>query len=83
MTMPAGWEIAPWVDGLDGMVNAQGWDTHCMLIEDGRSFSTFNHSAVPKDCTGACGVAADCLGQDGDQYWAISCSRRVLVRWAL
>lgn len=70
--VPDGWEVAPFVDGIDDFIHDHGWSTHCMILVDGCSYGTFNY--------GFGGCSCGVLGSDGVNYWASSCSRRVLIR---
>lgn len=72
MPIPEGWEIAEYVGGIEDFIHAYGWSTHCMILADGCSYGTFNYGSG--DC--ACGV----MGTDGTNWWAVSCSRRMLIR---
>ena len=72
MPIPEGWELAPDVAGMEEFIYDHGWSTHCMILADGCSYGTFNY--------GRGGCSCGVLGSDGVNYWANSCSRRVLIR---
>ncbi|MFT5454796.1 MAG: hypothetical protein ACI9K2_001274 [Myxococcota bacterium] len=73
--IPYGWEIVPLgVAGIEDIIYNGAWGTHCMLIEDGCTFGTSNYSYG--NCYEPCGL----MGTDGVNYWATSCSRRVMIR---
>jgi hypothetical protein len=77
--IPDGWEISPNWDGVMDFVADHGWSTHCMLVETGHSYSTFNFGG-PGTCVSACGITVDCMATDGVDWWVTSCSRRILIR---
>ena len=72
LPLPEGWEVAPYEAGIEDLVFDHGWSTHCMITADGCSWGTFNYGRG--DC--GCGV----MGTDGVNYWADSCSRRMMIR---
>jgi hypothetical protein len=73
--LPAGWEIAPNDPGMQDIIYMGGWSTHCMLVAGGCTYGTFNYSYG--NCYEPCGL----MGSDGlGNFWATSCSRRVLIR---
>jgi hypothetical protein len=75
MPVPEGWEIVPNFDGVEDIIFMGGWGTHCLLVEGGCTYGTFNYSFG--NCYEPCGL----MGDDGlGNYWATSCSRRVMIR---
>ncbi len=73
--LPEGWEIVPNEPGIEDIIFMGGWSTHCMLVEGGCTYGTFNYSFG--NCFEPCGL----MGDDGaGSYWATSCSRRVMIR---
>ena len=51
MLLPEGWELAPYVPGLEEMVNMYDWSTHCMVTSDGFTWRCNNYGP-PGDCIG-------------------------------
>ncbi|MFT4623205.1 MAG: hypothetical protein ACI8PZ_001861 [Myxococcota bacterium] len=75
MPLPDGWSIAPNTPGIEDIIYAGGWSTHCMLVEGGCTYGTYNYGYG--NCYEPCGL----MGDDGfGNYWATSCSRRVMIR---
>jgi hypothetical protein len=72
VSLPNGWEVAPYVGGIESMIHTYRWGTHCMILSNGQSYGTLNYSS------GSCGSGV--LEQSGNSYRATSCSRRVLIR---
>ena len=75
MPVPEGWEIVPNFAGVEDVIYEGGWGTHCMLVEGGCTYGTFNYTYG--NCWEPCGLTGD----DGaGNYWATSCARRVMIR---
>jgi hypothetical protein len=73
--LPEGWEIVPNFPGVEDIIYTGAWGTHCMLVEAGCTYGTSNYSYG--NCYEPCGL----MGDDGaGNYWATSCSRRVMIR---
>lgn len=74
LPIPEGWEIVPNFPGVENVIYRGRWATHCMLVEGGCTYGTLNYSFG--NCYAPCGL----MGSDGINYWATSCSRRVMIR---
>jgi len=69
--VPAGWELAPY----ERTLLTNGWSTHCLVFNDGRSFGTKGWAANQyKNC------GSNLLRNDRGRYYVSSCSRRIAIR---
>ena len=76
--VPPGWELAPYVAGLETMINLYDWSTHCMVTADGFTWRCNNYGP-PGDCIGGGFLEGD----DVVGYSSPACSLRPLIRTRL